>query len=152
MLRRLLAILLLVSTCACAAPASGRVELQPLSPHVHRFTGEAGAGRIDYYFIAPPRRLDARFRASLREAVEAAARRNADGATLRSIYVYTAHGGIGASFRGTPETLRSHHFNALLSYTRWSSGQLDMFYIIESGRVVFDVLENRPVSPPWEFE
>lgn len=152
MLRRLAAALLLASTCAWAAPNGSRVELQPLSPYVHRFAGEAGAGRIDYYFTAPPRRLDARFRARLREAVEAAARRNADGTTLRSIYVYKARDGIGAGFRGTPEALRGRHFNALLSYTRWSGGQLDIFYIIESGRVVFDVLEDRPVSPPWEFE
>jgi hypothetical protein len=149
---RAVAALLLASTCACAAPDGLRVELQPLSPYVHRFATEAGAGRIDYYFVAPPRRLDARFRAGLREAVEAAARLNADGAALRSIYVYKARNGIGAGFRGTPETLRGRHFNALLSYTRWSGGQLDMFYLMESGRVVFDVLADTPVSPPWEFE
>lgn len=152
MLQRLVAALLLASTCACASPDGARVELQPLSPYVHRFAGEAGTGRIDYYFTAPPRRLDARFRARLREAVEAAARRNADGAALRSIYVYRARDGVGAAFRGTPETLRGRHFDALLSYTRWSGGQLDMFYIIESGQVVFDVLDDKPISPPWEFE
>lgn len=152
MLQRILALLLVAATCACAAPGDTPVELQPLSPYVHRFATEAGPGRIDYYFVAPPRRLDARFRARLREAVEAAASNSADEAALRSIYVYRARDGIGAAFRGTPETLRGRHFNALLSYTRWSGGQLDIFYIIESGRVVFDLLDNTPVSPPWEFE
>ena len=64
---------------------------------MHRFATEAGPGRIDYYFVAPPRRLDARFRARLREAVEAAAGNSADEAALRSIYVYRARDGIGAA-------------------------------------------------------
>ena len=57
-----------------------------------------------------------------------------------------------SSPRPAPARRRTVPASSLLSYTRWSGGQLDIFYIIESGRVVFDLLDNTPVSPPWEFE
>lgn len=151
MLRRALAILLLASACAWAAPDGPRVELQPLSPYVHRFATEAGPGRIDYYYAEAPRRIDARFRSRLREAVQAAAGSQRDDSALRSIYVYRPLNGIGEHYRGTPETLRSEHLGELLSYTRWSQGELDMFYLIEAGEAVFDLLQDQPVAPPWEF-
>lgn len=151
MLQRILALLLVATTCAYAAPGDTPVALQPLAPYTHRFSTEAGAGRIDYYYTEAPRRIDARFRSRLREAVQAAAGKHRDDTALRSIYVYRRLNGIGEHYRGTPETLRSEHLGELLSYTRWSRGELDMFYLVEAGEVVFDLLQDQPVAPPWAF-
>jgi hypothetical protein len=118
---------------------------------VHRFATEAGPGRIDYYFVAPtpaPRRPLPRPPARSRRSRRRQQRRR--GRAALNLYI-RARDGIGAAFRGTPETLRGRHFNALLSYTRWSGGQLDIFYIIESGRSSSTCSTTTPSAHP-EFE
>lgn len=134
---------------AAASPA----QLQPLSPYVHRFDTPDGKGRNDYYFVPDPRQLDTRFRRRLRELVEAAEKfADTSDSAVHSIYVYRATNGIGEQFRGTPEALRGDHAGQLVSFTRWSGKRLDMFYLIDKGQVVFDVLDDKPVSPAWEFK
>lgn len=37
-------------------------------------------------------------------------------------------------------------------YTRWNHGQLDIFYLVEGGYVVYDLLTASAISEPWEFD
>lgn len=144
--------------CACQQTVGGGtatlpVQLQPLAPCVHRFDTPDGKGRNNYFFIPNPRQLDAPFRRRLRELVEAAEKSaDTDDSAVHSIYVYRATHGIGAQFQGTPDALRGNHADQLVSFTRWSGGRLDMFYLIDKGQVIFDLIDDKPVSPAWEFK
>lgn len=72
--------------------------------------------------------------------------------SVHSIYVYRATGDIGKQFTGSADILRGQHARQLLSFTRWTGEQLDIFYLIDDGAVVYDLLEDKPVSPNWEFK
>ena len=48
--------------------------------------------------------------------------------------------------------LRGNHAEQLVSFARRSGGRLDMFYPVDKGQVIFDLLDDKPVSPTWEFK
>ena len=150
--------LVVLLCCACQQTVGNGTDtlptqLQPLTPFVYRFDTPDGKARNNYYFIPTPRQLDAPFRRRLHELVEAAAKSaDTDDSAIHSIYVYRATQGIGAQFQGNHDALRGNHAEQLLSFARWSGGRLDMFYLIDKGQVIFDLLEDKPISPAWEFK
>jgi len=68
-----------------------------------------------------------------------------------SIYVYEKTDIINESFTGGMVDLQRRYDEALISYTRWTDGTLDIFYYMESGNIVYDILEKEEVSPT-EFD
>lgn len=153
-------LLMLLAACGGCRPSEQNsalnlppLQLHPLSPFTQYFDIPTGKGSNTYYYVEPPEQLDAAFRHRLRSAVEAAEKTNASKImTVHSIYVYRAIGSIGKDFNGSVEMLRGHHARQLLSFARWTDEQLDIFYIIDNGQVVFDLLEDKPVSPSQEFK
>lgn len=154
-------LLLLLATCVGCGPleqdgvkASRPAQLRPLSPFTQYFDVQTtGKGRNTYYYVEPPSHIDAAFRHRLRSAVEAAEKTEGNQyISLHSIYVYRATSDIGKQFTGSADVLRGQHAKQLLSFARWSGEQLDIFYLIDDGAVVFDLLEDKPVSPSWEFK
>jgi len=39
-----------------------------------------------------------------------------------------------------------------VSFARRSGRRLDMFYLVDKGEVIFDRLDDKPVSPTWGFK
>ncbi len=153
-------LLLLLATSVGCGPseqdggnASRPVQLRPLSPFTQYFDAPTGKGRSTYYYVEPPVQLDAAFRRRLQSAIETKEKTDGNATmSVHSIYVYRATGDIGKQFTGSADILRGQHARQLLSFTRWTGEQLDIFYLIDDGAVVYDLLEDKPVSPNWEFK
>lgn len=126
--------------------------LQPLSPRSYDFVSPRGAARNHYVFVDHPRREYGAFRAELRRNVEAIHGKASEHLALHSVYVYERNTQLNPSFTGDADALRGVHDHALVAYARWQHGVLDIFWMIERGEVVFDVLANQPVVPPFEFD
>ena len=128
------------------------MNLEPLPPTSLSFPTAQGEGRNDYFFAEAPRRGDAAFRAALRVAVDAAHARIGGARAVHSIYVYERTAVLNAGFTGAASDLKGVHDGELVSYSRWTAGTADIFYVIDGGQVVFDLLKNAPVEPPFEFD
>ena len=55
--------------------------------------------------------------------------------------------------RGKPPRRPADNYAELLvSFARRSGGRLDMFYLVDKGEVIFDRLDDKPLSPTWGFK
>jgi hypothetical protein len=145
----------LLAACDANREPAGRNEpmhLVPLSPYCAESASPAGAHRSDYFLVERGHRADPGFRAALRRLVESAREGDISRYALYSVYVYERSERLNESFRGSADDLRGVYDGDLLGYARWHEGELDVFYLIESGRVVYDLLKDEPVSPAWEFD
>ncbi len=128
------------------------MEIIPLSPYQHEFPGHYGASRSDYFLTSPGDWRDAGYRARLDEMLRKTAGDTPKNVDLYSLYLYKKTASLNETFSGDADALRGVHDEDLISYVRWLRGDLDIFYLIENGDVVYDLLANEPVTPPWEFD
>ncbi len=128
------------------------IHIEPLSPYRHAFTGHYGNSRADYFFSSRGDWRDARYRARLADIVRATAGDAPRDLDLYSLYVYEKTATLNAGFDGDAGALRGVHDTDLISYARWNHGNMDVFYLIEDGNVVHDMLTDEAVDPPWEFD
>lgn len=128
------------------------MELTPLSPYKHTFSGQYGNSRADYFFSSRGDWRDAGYRARLVDLVRNTAGDAPKDFDSYSLYVYEKTATLNAGFDGDADALRGVHDADLISFTRWTRGKMDIFYLIEDGDVVYDVLEDEAINPPWEFD
>ena len=128
------------------------IHLMPLSPYKYEFSNQYGKNRIDYFFTDNDYQDDAGFREKLYNLVENIKNKVDFQYNLYSIYVYKKTTRLNENFLGDNNDLRGVYNNDLISYSRWNQGNIDIFYLIEDGKVVFDMIKNDPVSPSWEFD
>ena len=136
---------------ADARPAM-TLSLQPLSPVRHSFSGPAGPSLNRYYVIAPGQRHTEGFRARLRTLIEAARDTSEPAPAMQSAYVYERNDTLNEGYQGSADSLRGVHDNALVAYARWQGSRLDVLYLIEQGNVVYDLLLDQAIDPPFEFD
>ncbi len=144
----------LLSACDLNPPSTvGKLEMKltPLSPFSYEFSGQAGKSRNDYYFT-PVQRDDPTIKETIGNLVKAAMEKSSTDYERYSIYVYEQTDMLNGNYAGSADDLRGVYDNNLISYARWNKGALDVFYYIESGNVVYDLLNQKPVSPSWEFD
>jgi hypothetical protein len=160
--RRLAATLLTATAClalgACRpAPepppsVSLPMTLHPFGPRSTAFDAPQGRAHNDYLFVDQPRRGDPAWRATLKSALTAWPEPAGGPWALRSVFVYEHNERIGPQFQGDADALRGVHDQDLVAYTRWTAGKLETAWVIDQGNVVFDLLLDQPVRPPFEFD
>jgi hypothetical protein len=142
-----------VAQVASAALAASTTQpmLLALPQLTQHFKAPQGPSRSDSALTDLPANPDPAARAQLASALRAL--QPADGApeVLHSVYVYRQGPGLDPSTQLSAQELRSAHANALVAYARWSNGRLDMLLLIDKLQVVYDLLLDQPVDPPWEF-
>lgn len=150
----LLYLLIACDTTTPSTPLPGKimVNLTPLSPYEHEFISQDGKNRNNYFFTDPINWQDTQFRTELQKQLETIKAQSPADYTLFSIYVYKQTEELNEHFNGTVDSLRGSYDNDLISYARWNQGELDIFYLVDSGYVVFDMLKGSNISPPWEFD
>ncbi|MET0067183.1 MAG: hypothetical protein ABW076_12630 [Candidatus Thiodiazotropha sp.] len=154
---RLVALTMVLLSAACDSKTSPpwsaeNMQLHPLSPFHHLFNSETGSNRIDYFFIDSDDISDPRFRETLKNRVTAAHAELPEPYDISSIYIYRRTANLNQDYSGDADSLRGVYDEDLVSYSRWNQGLLDIFYLIDEGNVVFNLLEDQPVEPPWEFD
>ena len=129
------------------------INLTPLSPYQYEFTTqEVEKNAINYFFTERKNWQNKSFRKELEKNIENIQLKVSGNYMLFSVYVYARTKILNKRFKGDSNSLKGVHDDDLISYARWKQGKLDIFYLIDSGNVVFDVLKNTTVSPAWEFD
>ncbi len=128
------------------------MTLQPFGPRGLSFDAPQGRAHNDYVFVESAARDEAAWRASLATALRAWPEPAGGPWALRSVYVYLRTAQIGPQFQGDAEALRGVHDRDLVAYARWTAGALETAWLIDRGDVVFDLLLDQPVTPPFEFD
>jgi hypothetical protein len=144
----------LLFSCDQISPDVNRepIHLVPLSPYQYEFSNQYGKNRIDYFFIEKAYKDDEKFRQELYIILVKMKEKINSKYDLYSIYIYKKTAKINEKFSGDHNDLRGIYDNDLISYSRWNQGNVDIFYFIENGKVVFDMIKNDRVSPSWEFD
>ncbi|NOQ63762.1 MAG: hypothetical protein GQ582_04555 [Methyloprofundus sp.] len=153
-------IFLLISACAshsleslAATPETVMINLSPLSPYQYEFIAQDVEKNTIYYFFTERKNWQNKlFREALEKRLAAIQAKGSENYTFFSVYVYARTEQLNKDFKGDNKSLHGIYDADLISYTRWKQGELDIFYLIESGNVVFDLLKNTAVSPRWEFD
>ncbi|MCU7918077.1 MAG: hypothetical protein KZQ95_06920 [Candidatus Thiodiazotropha sp. (ex Epidulcina cf. delphinae)] len=128
------------------------MQLKALSPNTYEFSNDTGKYRVDYFYLDTVYRADPGFREALRALVEKAHAKVPPAYDVSSIYVYRKTEMLNQDFSGNADALRGVYDNDLVSYSRWNQQAIDVFYLIDEGNVVFDLISNEAVSVPWEFD
>lgn len=144
----------LLSSCDNPSPGVDKetIHLTSLSPYSYEFSNQYGKNRIDYFFTENDYQDNAGFREKLYNLIENVKNKVDFQYNLYSIYVYKKTTRLNENFSGGDHDLRGVYNNDLISYSRWNQGNIDIFYFIEDGKVVFDMIKNDQVSPTWEFD
>jgi hypothetical protein len=155
-MRATVAIILIWLSSSCEQPSSRSgmepLRLIPLSPYQYEFSNQYGKNRIDYFFTKHDYQDNPGFREKLDNLIKKIKSKIDSKYNLYSIYVYKKTTTINENFSGDNNDLRGVYNNDLISYSRWNQGNIDIFYFIEDGKVVFDMIKNDRVSPSWEFD
>lgn len=135
-----------------APPVSTPMTLHPFGPRSTAFDAPQGRAHNDYVFVEQPRRADPAWRATLAGALKVWPEPAGGPWALRSVFVYERNERIGPQFQGDADALRGVHDQDLVAYARWTAGKLETAWVIDQGDVVFDLLLDQPVKPPFEFD
>lgn len=138
---------------ACTKPSQSPLgTLQPLSPRTYEFDCDpTHRCRTDFFFVEAPTQLDQVAKQALRVAMLEHPAEKKNTYQLYSVYVYRRTEVLNDAYVDEERSLRGGHLAQLLAYARWRDDVLDIQYLIDHGEVVFDLLRNEVVEPPWEF-
>jgi len=135
-----------------------KTEILPINPYLFTFKSEAdgivdepGERRIGFFYTNFANEPNEAHRTELKELIAKEKEKIKGDFNLISFYVYKKTDVLNNSFKGDKTLLRSHKKD-LRVYVRWVKEKMDTFFIIEDNNVVYDLIENKKVSPPYEFE
>lgn len=133
-----------------------KIELHPLSPVSYEFKDPAPEtkllNRADFFYIDANGSLSTTEQKELLKIVNTQKDKIIGNYNALSIYVYRKTDKLNSTYKGSFQDIKGVYDNDLISYTRWMNGKMDIFYIIKDGNVVYDMAENKEVSPPFEFD
>ncbi|EHQ24977.1 hypothetical protein [Mucilaginibacter paludis] len=133
-----------------------QISLHPLSPFTYEFKDNAPQGkyvmdRADFFYADANKYLTKEQQKQLFAIVKAQKDKINGNYNALSIYVYKKTDKLNPTYKGSFQDIKGVYDNDLLSYTRWMNGRMDIFYMIKDGNVVYDMAENKEMSPPFEF-
>jgi len=146
---------LCITMYACDSDTAEKnmIKLTPLSPYQYEFTTQNfEKNAINYFFSERKKWQNQSYRKELEKNIKAIALKKSEKYRFFSVYVYAYTKQLNENFEGDYNLLKGTYDADLISYTRWKQGKLDIFYFIDSGNVVFDILKNTKTSPVWEFD
>ncbi|SFA54184.1 hypothetical protein SAMN04488511_11352 [Pedobacter suwonensis] len=144
-----LIILLLVLT-ACNNSKQQNFELKPLNPDVQQFKSGTNNNRIDYFYI----RGNFFYKKSTYALLGDKVNRKINSAILPdydfySVYVYRDLDLPNKKDGGGINTFDGQNKN-LVAYIRYKRGHMDIFYIINNGNVVYNLISGKEMD--FEFD
>lgn len=128
------------------------MTLHPFGPGSLAFDAPQGRAHNDYLFVEQARRTDPAWRATLASTLKAWPPASGGPWAMRSIFVYERNERISPQFQGDADALRGVYDQDLVAYARWTAGTLETAWLIDHGDVVFNLLLDQPVKPPFEFD
>ncbi len=135
---------------ACNNPEPKNFELKPLPPGAHQFKSGLKFNRIDYFYIpggfSYQQSSYARLEKKVSQKVKYLKLEDYD---LYSVYIYQETAVINGRYKGVVTGLDGQNKN-LIAYIRYKQNDMDTFYIIRNGNVVYDLLLQQETN--FEFD
>ncbi|MFF5380941.1 hypothetical protein [Pedobacter suwonensis] len=143
-------IILLLALTACNNRKQQHFELKPLSQDVKQFKSGTNNNRIDYFYI----RGNFFYKKSTYALLGDKISRKINSAILPdydfySVYVYRDLDLPNKKDEGSSNTFDGQNKN-LVAYIRYKRGQMDIFYIIKNGKVVYNLISGKEMD--FEFD
>ena len=143
-------IILLTLLAACTQDEPKDFQLAVLAPVTSEFSTGADRNRIDYFYVSGNFSYKKEAYEKLKKKIQKEITNlQLNKYHLYSVYVYKETNVIGKNFSGEREALDGHTQD-MLAYVRFNKGKIDVFYITDKGKVVYDLLLKREEN--FEFE
>ncbi|MBK1894233.1 hypothetical protein [Chryseobacterium paridis] len=143
-------IILLTLFVACIQNKSEDFQLVALPPVTYEFKAGENKNRIDYFYADRNFSYDNNEYEKLKKKVdEKTGNINTQDYNLYSVYIYKKTDVLNNEYKGGKEGLDGHNQD-LIAYIRYEKGNRDIFYVIEKGNVLYNVLTNKEEN--FEFD
>jgi hypothetical protein len=143
-------LLLVALLVACIQDKPKDFQLIALPPITYEFKTGENRNRIAYFYVEGNFSYDhiayEKLKRKVEEKIAGAPTGNYH---LYSVYLYKKNDLLNKDYSGGKAGLDGHNQN-LLAYVRYSQGKMDIFYIIEKEKVVYDLLSDKEEN--FEFE
>lgn len=125
---------------SCGQKVSEDIELVALSPVTYKLNERNYINRVDYFYVKGPFLYNSNYYQHLKKLIdERTATIDLKVFRYYSIYIYRETGMINDDFKGGKKMLDGHNKD-LIAYLRYIRGKRDIFYMIDQGNVVFDLV------------
>lgn len=126
------------------------IKIEPLSPYHYEFRdSDNNLDKIDYYFLKGDFQVNDNLKRKLQDFITNYSKTNTKTYTYNSLYIYKETEELNNDYKGDKSSFDGLN-KELIAYVRFNNNQLDIFYILEEGNVVFDLIKNQETN--FEFE
>ncbi|EKT3967189.1 hypothetical protein NTJ12_002271 [Flavobacterium psychrophilum] len=126
------------------------IEIMPLSPFHHEFKDQDGKlDNIDYFYLSADYTLNSQFNKQLEEIIINRQKNIDSKYKFYSIYIYRKTDELNENSKKDKTSFDGYN-NDLLAYIRFENKKLDIFYIIDDGNVIYDIIDKKETD--FEFE
>lgn len=145
----------IVCSCVEKTPHKNKEHLKdaiikPLSPYTYEFEGQNKTwNRIDYFYLKGEVSYSEDFYKQVQKAIEMHVSPFDKEYDFFSIYVYKETDELNASY-DKPRVYFDGKTKDLLAYVRLNPKQIDLFYILNNGIVIYDLIKKSPRN--FEFD
>lgn len=148
---RLLVLALLVTACQRESVQPSDVRLVAVPHSADELEAPQGRARVEALVTRWPKRPTEEARQVMRRSLEGHAVTDAGHWPLRSVYVFRRSETLTELDPRSPLELKRDALLEVVAFARWSDGVLDLSLLVDEGDAVFDLLEDRPIDPPFEL-
>jgi hypothetical protein len=133
------------------ASVNQNLALKELHPFRHEFMGgleKTNLDEIRYYYLEGEYKINEDFKKKIKTIALAKIGVIDKKYEFSSIQIYQKNKTINENFRSNKDISSSHN-KYLVAFIRFNRAKMDIFYLLEDGNVIFDLVENR--SEDFEF-
>lgn len=126
------------------------IKIEPLSPYHYEFKdSENNLDKIDYFFLKGDFQVNDNLKKELHDFITNYSKTNTKKYAYNSVYIYKETKELNNAYKGDKSSFDGLN-NEIIAYVRFNNNELDIFYILEEGNVVFDLIKNQETN--FEFE
>ncbi|MFD2907365.1 hypothetical protein ACFSX9_01315 [Flavobacterium ardleyense] len=145
----LLVIIILLFSCN-KNNKTPNLEIEALSPYHYEFKDSDGnLDNINYYFLKGDFQIDEHLKKHVKDFIYSYGKSQKGVYVFNSVYIYKETAFLNTNYKGNEGSFDGSN-NDLIAYARFDNNQLDVFYLLDEGNVIFDIIKNKEVD--FEFQ
>jgi hypothetical protein len=125
-------------------------KIHPLSPYHYKFNDtDDNLNNINYYFLSGTFEIDENLKKLLKDFIDDYSKNENDNYAYNSVYIYKETNFLNENYKGDKSSFDGRN-KELIAYVRFNYKEIDIFYLLDQGNVIFDFVKNKEVD--FEFE
>ncbi|SKB91589.1 hypothetical protein SAMN05660841_03065 [Sphingobacterium nematocida] len=141
-------VILIIISCNSNCQEEKNIKIEPLHPvHFEFIDSEDNLCNIDYFFLEGDFQINDDLKNKLKDFITNYS--NNKMYAFNSVYIYKETEVLNKEYRGDESSFDGFNTD-LIAYVRFRNNEPDIFYILEKGSVVFDLIADKEVD--FEFE